>query len=66
MTAIQRWGKAVMYSIFVALVVMLTDYLTGDFRADYHAYYMVGLGFFLGWLGGGAEERKATKLVINE
>jgi len=61
MTAVQRWGKGLVASIFSALCVMFIDFLTGTLRGDdYKFYYMIGVGVFFGWLWGSAEERKAT------
>jgi hypothetical protein len=61
MTAIQRWRKPVMYSIIVALLSTLSDYFTGDLRADHKYYYMLtGVAFFVGWLGGSPDAKRQS------
>ena len=66
MTASERWVKGILLAIILPLVIVLMDWLLGDFEFV-RSYYIYGVGILIGWLAGSAAERKAmANLPITE
>ena len=67
MTTLQRWGKGIAYAIMVAVVAAATHYyVPGPPIDEVWSWGLVcAFGFFVGWLAGAKEERKAAAATFD-